>query len=388
MVMNDQSFGHISFLSFVRTSSELSTRCKELRLRHKGNTDPPSKPLEPTNSTETTTMADNQEPNPSSTNPIDLRTALANFGIPLERQDELHRIMHNSTSPNSTQEMLSRATRNDDIRTLNAVLKPQKPSPYLGQVDALECLNFLANQEEYFQIVELHPNSWVKYTSVSLQGEAKSWWRDSGLTLSSTWEEFKSAFTVQFTPPNSRAAARQELERLNQGKRDDTAYTAEFRPRLRPLPTIDHETSLHRYLEEGLEENKAMHTKLMIPETLEAAIKLANITDGILYSLDPKTPAPKVGTRSLFSQQLTTEPMDVNKLRLLFANLATLANLSSLINSTELFDMRQPLRKLTDTERERLRRIGACFRCRRTGHRASQCRASRINVERKHQGDL
>ena len=33
----------------------------------------------------------------------------------------------------------------------------------------------------------------------------------------------------------------------------------------------------------------------------------------------------------------------------------------------------QPLKKLTDADRERLRRENRCFRCRNTGHMANQC---------------
>lgn len=46
--------------------------------------------------------------------------------------------------------------------SLAAVLKPTKPEPHTGLIDANACLNFVENQEEYFEIVELNKNRWVK----------------------------------------------------------------------------------------------------------------------------------------------------------------------------------------------------------------------------------
>lgn len=108
----------------------------------------------------------------------------------------------------------ARLVRNDEARTLATVLKPTKPKPYTGAIDADACLNFIDNQEEYFNIVDLHRDSWVKYTAVSLEGDAKAWWRSSGLKLDSTWKAFEAAFIAYHTPPNAVAAARQELNNL------------------------------------------------------------------------------------------------------------------------------------------------------------------------------
>ncbi|KAF9079537.1 hypothetical protein BGX27_006303 [Mortierella sp. AM989] len=38
-------------------------------------------------------------------------------------------------------------------QTLAAVIKPHKPEPFLGNIDAEECLNFIGNQAEYFAAV-------------------------------------------------------------------------------------------------------------------------------------------------------------------------------------------------------------------------------------------
>ncbi|KAF9176239.1 hypothetical protein BGZ51_001228, partial [Haplosporangium sp. Z 767] len=45
------------------------------------------------------------------------------------------------------------------------------------------------------------------------------------------------------------------------------------------------------------------------------------------------------------------------------------------------------LAKLTKEERERLRRTGACFRCRRPGHRAFECGQSLHSLETEADAD-
>lgn len=82
------------------------------------------------------------------------------------------------------------------------VLKPSRPKPYTGAIDADACLNFIDNEAEYFTIVDLHRDSWVKYTAVNLESEAKAWWRSSGLKLDAKWEAFEAAFTAYHTQVN------------------------------------------------------------------------------------------------------------------------------------------------------------------------------------------
>ena len=41
--------------------------------------------------------------------------------------------------------------------------------------------------------------------------------------------------------------------------------------------------------------------------------------------------------------------------------------------AAELNAITRPLKKLTDAERDQLRREGKCFRCRQVGHISSQC---------------
>jgi hypothetical protein len=297
-----------------------------------------------------------------------LTAAFDDLGLSQEARTSIAGAFTNALAASQTQS--AQRDFNDNMRTVAAVLKPTKPKPYEGAVDAVACLNFIENQEEYYQIVSLHQTEWVKYTAVSLEGDAKTWWRNSGLTLESTWQDFRKTFIEYFTPPDTTSAARQELNKLRQGRLSVADYTTKFRRLARLIPSMDRETTLFIYTH-GLETTTSREVRLRQPGTLDEAIKLATIMHGILHPVAPTSiSAPSTSA----TQQSATEPMDLDSLRILLANV---------MNTTNINAMRRPLPKLTHAERERLKRIGACFRCRRTGHRFSECRSGQAmnNIE-------
>ncbi|KAF9368821.1 hypothetical protein BGX21_006316 [Mortierella sp. AD011] len=68
------------------------------------------------------------------------------------------------------------AAHNDNIRTMTAVLKPTKPTPFDGKIDAEACLNFLEDEVQYNTIVGLHESLWVRNAVLDLKDDAKAWW--------------------------------------------------------------------------------------------------------------------------------------------------------------------------------------------------------------------
>ena len=258
------------------------------------------------------------------------------------------------------------SANNDRVRTLASVLKPQKPKPYEGAIDAIACLNFIESQAEYFEIVELSTDLWVKYTVLSLTGDAKAWWRDSKLTQDTPWATFKQAFINQFTPPDTANSARRELSQLRQKKLSVAEYTAKFRRLSRLIPNLDLDTALFMYLA-GLESETSKQVRLSQPSTLDEAISKATIVHSILYPIAP-TALPTVPSTPIASPS-TAEPMDIDSMRVLINNLVALTGAT-----TDIANIRQPLHKLNDREREQLRRAGKCFRCRKPGHISRNCR--------------
>ncbi|KAF8942887.1 hypothetical protein BGZ46_006637, partial [Entomortierella lignicola] len=116
----------------------------------------------------------------------------------------------------------------DIAKTLAVIVKPSKPEPYAGAIDAEACLNFLENQAEYYTAVRLPKEHWVQFTALQLTGTARSWRRNSGLTKDSPWDTFSVVFKRYFTPPDSANMARGALEKLQQNTSSVAAYTKQF----------------------------------------------------------------------------------------------------------------------------------------------------------------
>ncbi|HST79388.1 MAG TPA: hypothetical protein VLN58_12940 [Verrucomicrobiae bacterium] len=263
------------------------------------------------------------------------------------------------------------ADRRDLARTLAQVLKPQRPAPYSGEIDADACINFIDNQKEYFTVVKLGLSEWVQYTALNLTNDAKSWWRSSGLSIHTPWDTFEAEFLSFHTPPNAIAAAREALEVLKQGKRSVAVYTHEFRRLLRRVPALDKGTTLHWFIK-GLETDTSKEVKLRQPTTLEFAISQATLVHSILYP----NGAPVTSTTPTTPKH-DSNAMDIDNLQVAIHNLSTqINNLSRFGNgsSSSTYTTALP-RKLTPEDKAYLTEKGGCFRCRKIGHMANQCRA-------------
>lgn len=249
---------------------------------------------------------------------------------------------------------MSDAADNDLARTLASVLKPQKPEPYSGVIDAEAALNFLDSFEEYYQILRLHTTLWVSYVVLSLSLEARSWWRTSGLTLETPWPDFRKSFIARFTPPDSANRAREAMRNLKQGRQSVSVYTNDFRRHLRLIPNMDKDDALYEYLR-GLEKETSKQVRLRQPASLDAAITEATIVHSILFP-------DGVPYTAITAPQAPVNPMamEIDNLRL------ELNALRSQLRDTR----RGPL---DGAERARLRQRGACYKCRRDGHIARDC---------------
>lgn len=262
-----------------------------------------------------------------------------------------------SASASNTQ-----ADLRDEIRTVAMIVKPNRPKPYKGELDAIACLNFIENQEEYYEIMRLHQDEWVKYTSVNLEDDAKAWWRDSGLKFNTPWKDFRNAFIDAFTPPNTDSAARDELSKLRQGKMSVAEYTSRFRRLMRLAPSLDTKSTIWYYTS-GLEPKTSQEVRLRQPETLHQAIHQATIIHSILF------PAPPTLVGATTSQT-SDMAMDLDNIR---------------FNGPK---NPRPLSKLTYAEKAELIRTGGCFRCRRPGHRANECRSAPAPSRRLHNVEI
>ncbi|KAF9964642.1 hypothetical protein BGZ73_001806, partial [Actinomortierella ambigua] len=187
--------------------------------------------------------------------------------------------------------------------TLAKVLKPPQPKPHTGKIDAMEAHNFIDSNEEYNSIVLLHRDLWTSYAVLRLEGDARAWWRATGLDPKNTpWEDFRRAFITAHSPPGTVMRARTALHHLQQQGRPVAAYTHEFHSHLRLAEDVDTHTTIHYYVS-GLDEKIRLQVRLADPQTLEEAIVKATKVDDILREDKGKTVAGPSSVRA------TADPM-------------------------------------------------------------------------------
>ncbi|KAG0275651.1 hypothetical protein BGZ96_003712 [Linnemannia gamsii] len=185
-----------------------------------------------------------------------------------------------------------------------------------------------SDNQEYFTVFHLDLAEWVQHTALNLISDAKSWWRSSGLDIHYPWDTFETDSLAFQTPPNAVAAAREALESLRQGKRSVALCTHEYRRLLHRVPSLDKGTALHQFVK-GLEADTSNEHDPNAMDNDNPHIAINNLTNQVNYL-------------SLASNR---------------------AN-----NNT----LRPP--KLTADEKAHLTANKGCFRCRKIGHMASQCR--------------
>src|SRR5271169_317427 len=250
-------------------------------------------------------------------------------------------------------------------RTSNPVshlthLKPARPTRYSGVKDYTTIENWIASVNSYFALTGARPPHVYHYLNTNFTDEAAIWFRyhyqeDQAETL--TWEEVRTALRNFFTPPNKDRRLHDEWAQLRQIT-TVAEYVGRFYKLGMQLPPMEPTHLLDKFLR-GLKPKTRMELELKDPQTLAEAIRLADRFDSIVYRktvpLAPSTPSHS------YSNEFESggEPMQIDAMR-------TKPKTPPTPRATT-------LKKLTAEERTHLRNLGACFRCRRTGHLAREC---------------
>ena len=185
----------------------------------------------------------------------------------------------------------------------------------------------------------------IAFAATFFKDQAALWWRAYHQTQNweaapPTWAAFLATLRQQFTPVNTSISAYDHLQRLSQ-KASVNAYNHEFRAIMLELPDMDPATRMNYYMK-GLKENIRPFVAMQTPADLATAEIIAERVDAVTYKPQARTfgSQPRTNYRSPGG----VVPMDLDAIG-----------------------------KLTDAERERLRKNGGCFRCRKTGHLARDC---------------
>jgi hypothetical protein len=223
-------------------------------------------------------------------------------------------------------------------------VKPDRPPPFTGRrSESLEAWIF--QMQQFCDLAPVPDNDRIAFAATFFKDQAALWWRSYHQAQdwedeAPTWDDFLTALRLQFIPVNTSISAYDRLQRLSQ-KASVNAYNHEFRAIMLELPDMDATTRLNYYMR-GLKENIRPFVAMQSPANLAAAETIAERVDAVTYK--PQHRPSGFQPRSNYRSPGGAVPMDLDAIG-----------------------------KLTDAERERLRKNGGCFRCRKTGHLARDC---------------
>ena len=222
--------------------------------------------------------------------------------------------------------------------------RPDRPAPFTGRKnESLEGWIFMMQQ---FCVLAAIPQAdRITFAATFFKDQAALWWRayyqtQNWATAPPNWDTFTATLRRQFNPVNTSVSAYDRLQRLSQ-KTSVNAYNHEFRGIMLELPDMDQATRMNYYMK-GLKDNIRPFVAMQTPTDLETAEVIAERVDAVTYK--PTVRPSGFKPHSNYRPPGGVIPMDIDAIG-----------------------------KLTDVERERLRKNGGCFRCRKTGHLARDC---------------
>ena len=258
-------------------------------------------------------------------------------------------------APTPTSPVTPRTPETISLSPAGQHLKPTRPTRYSGIKDYTTIENWIASVNSYFALTGAKPPHVYHWLNTNFTDEAAIWFRyhyleDQASTL--TWEEVRTALRNFFTPPNKDRRLHDEWAQLRQIT-TVADYVGRFYKLGMQLTPMEPTHLLDKFLR-GLKPKTRMELELKDPQNLAEAIRLADRFDSIVYRktvpLTPSTPSHSYSNE----YESGGEPMHIDAMRTKTPSTPT-------------------LKKLTEEERTHLRNLGACFRCRKTGHISREC---------------
>jgi IS1 family transposase len=236
--------------------------------------------------------------------------------------------------------------------------RPPKPEFFSGEdKERLRVLDWTRAVTQYFRAVGTAEDKRVMYAACLLRGPALRWFHDiPNEHLPVTWEDFTQRLIAYFIPAGTEVTARSQLVRLYQ-RTSVAEYTDRFRAIAANVPTMTDAEKRNTYTT-GLKSEVRKQVAFANPSTFEETVAIASRIDDILFQegrRDVRRLLPRAdGASTSAAAANGPAPMDL-----------------SVIRRNPAPNTDGP--RLSDRERERLRSIDACFRCRQPGHMSSQC---------------
>lgn len=237
-------------------------------------------------------------------------------------------------------------------RSSPAAVRPPKPDTFGGRREE-NVETWLFQVKQYLDLCKIEDEkTQVQMAAAFLKDTAAVWWRNR-LTSSladlgglNTWSVFQTTLAGQFKPVNASKQARDRMARLRQ-THSVQAYIHAFRSIALEIPSMTEEEKLDKFLR-GLRDEIRVPVELRGPTSMEEAATFAERVDAIIHKNTTYRPRYSPADNS------GPIPMEIDAIK---------------------------RSKITDQERDQLRRTGGCFFCREIGHMARDCPRKRKSVK-------
>ena len=256
-------------------------------------------------------------------------------------------------------------------------LKPNKPMRYYGKKDHTIVEGWIAQVNSFFVFADARAPYVYHYLNTLFGGEAAIWFRyhfPESVADTLQWETVRDALRGFFIPPNKDRRLQDEWARLHQIS-TVAEYISRFCNLVMQLPKQEQPMLVDKFIR-GLKPKTRIELELKDPQTLDEAFRLADRYDAIVYRKvfnNEISNFSKPSTRIEYEdggEPMQLDVLHVNK------------NIKRKHQGTKLRENKS-LQKLSDEDRIHLRSIGACFKCRKTGHMARECLEQSKNSPRQ-----
>lgn len=243
--------------------------------------------------------------------------------------------------------------------------KMPKPRAYNGSQLPGAVDNFIFACTQYFEYHALPEDRRVFFAASLLEGAAQTWWRfaceQAGAHMHElmVWGTFETLLVDRFRAVNATRHARDKLACLVQ-KGSVHEYVRQFQELVMQIPGIDHAEQLDRFVR-GLKTQTRREVIMREPLTLDEAIRMADRYDSLISGMGFAGPGNRFAGSRPGQFQSSNPRFSVNPV---------LPDPAPTPMEIDALNRRKPL---TQAERDRLRKLGGCFRCRQLGHIAPNC---------------
>lgn len=225
---------------------------------------------------------------------------------------------------------------------INPMASLPNPPTYDGTRSAELLDGFVNTVRLHCEVRNLRDQERTVFAGLFLVGRAASWFnRTISFESAPGWDEFVRLLKSEFYPAGYGNGVQRRWDALRHTG-NVRSYNAKFHELASKLPRgyVSEEAMLFKYLK-GLDKQVELQVRLKQPTSLGEAMQIAQVMDDMYYTFGTARPST---SSTGFSDGIV--PMEVDAIS---------------------------IKKLTPEERERLKRLGLCFRCRTGKHFARDC---------------